>query len=287
VQLGFQGANLIIQAINDRIQARRMKEYWDKLEPNIAARLRDDPSLGVLIVVYYSRRQKVGAENESPLEHVTVFQSIVPAYGYIKSEALRALATRPPGISAVGEGELLSESHFIPPRQPVDVRKLSTPFPKLGLATFVPGREKLQGVRWRGILGFDDLSETKLNVPAGMTARFLYLDPPSEIRWFDGSIKYDTEIDRAWISPAEVAQPILFSSYLPVIELDTTNWLLKPIYPKRAGMVFPADAATARLFQTTPPTKDKGALRNYPNMHLVRWVRPEDVRLLRNFRIEP
>jgi hypothetical protein len=285
MQLGFQGVNLIIQAINDSIQAGRVKAAMAKLEPAIAAKLHDDPSQGVLIVVRYSRREKVGAEVESPLEHVAVFEGIDVGYGYTESEALYNLGSTP-RISAVGSGQTLFERHFIPPTRPLDAMQLHTPFPKIGLATFVPGRERLQDVRFRGIWGFDDASETKLKVNPGTTPQFLFLEAPTSVAFFNGRMRMETDIELAWMYPAELsATPVKSALTLPFVELDTTNWLFRPFFPTRAGMIFPADAATARLFQTTSPTGDKGTL-PYPNMHLVRWVRRENVRLLRDFRLE-
>ena len=257
----------------------------DKLEPAIAAKLHEDSSQGVLIVVKYSRREKVGAEVENPLEHVTVFQGIEIGYGSTESEALYNLGSTP-RISAVGPGQMLFERHFIPPTQPLDVMRLHTPFPKIGLAAFVPGRERLQGVRFRGTWGYDDTSETTLKVSPGTTPQFLFLEAPSNVVFFNGKMRMDTDIELAWMYPAELsATPVKSPLTLPFVELDTTNWLFRPYFPTRAGMIFPADNATARLFQTTAPTGDKGVL-PYPNMHIVRWVRRENVRLLRDFRLE-
>jgi hypothetical protein len=99
-------------------------------------------------------------------------------------------------------------------------------------------------------------------------------------------MRMDTDIELAWMYPAELsATPVKAPFGLPFVELDTTNWLFRPFSPARAGMIFPADTATALLFQPTAPTRDKGVLA-YPNMHLVRWVRRENVRLLRDFRLE-
>ena len=48
-------------------------------------------------------------------------------------------------------------------------------------------------------------------------------------------------------------------------------------------MVFPADGYTNVIFQKTPPIKHHRL--NFVNLHLMRWVRPENVRLLRDFRM--
>ena len=283
--LGCQGTNLVIQAINDNVQAARLRAAMDRLEPAIAAKLHDDPSQGVLIVVRCSRREKVGARGQSPRESVTVFEGIDIGYGYTESEALDNLGPMP-RLSGVGAGQMLFERHFIPPAQPLDVLQLQTPFPRIGLATFVTGCEKLQGVRFRGTRGFDHTRETRLEVSPGTGPQFLFLEAPANVVFFNGSMRTVTDIELAWLHPAELsATPVKSPLSLPFVELDTTNWFLRPIFPARAGMVFPADAATARLFQTTAATGDSRVL-PYPNMHLVRWVRCKNIRLLRDFRLE-
>jgi hypothetical protein len=285
MQLGLQGANLVIQAINDNVQAARLRAAMGKLEPAIAAKLHDDPSQGVLIVVRCSRHEKVGARGERPRQPVTVFEGIDIGYGSTESEALGNLGPMP-RLPGVGSGQMLCERHFIPPAQPLDVMQLRTPFPKIGLATFVSGREKLQGVRFRGTRGFDHTRQTRLEASPGTSPKFLFLEAPANVAFFDGSMRTVTDIELAWLHPAELsATPVKSPLSLPFVELDTTNWFLRPIFPARAGMVFPADAATAQLFQTTAATGDNRVL-PYPNMHLVRWVRPANIRLLRDFRLE-
>jgi rRNA-processing protein FCF1 len=286
--IGLQGVNWVIQEINDSIQKKRFNEAWARLAPQITSKLNEDPSQGVLIFVNYSRRIKQGAENDSPLDHVSVFQSIKYSFGYTPEDARVRSYSAPPDYrspSGTGEEVITSEGWF-PPKQPVDVTKLPTPFQKAGLATFVPGREKLVRVKFSGRWGFDDkmFSVAKLNVPAGMVPQFFYLFPPDEISYRDDdnvlrTVRFEVDFEHA----AEAVDNELAYSVMTVIHLDS---YINP-YSATAAMVYPADNATANLFKTTAPTQDNlGYLKSY-RMDLVRWVKTDNVRLLRSFWDQP
>lgn len=94
IELGLKGVNFIIQKINDKIQADRMKESWARIQPEIERRLANDSSTGVLIIVQFGRREKQGAEHESPLEHTSRFIGIDTEYGLTESEAWAAWTGR-------------------------------------------------------------------------------------------------------------------------------------------------------------------------------------------------
>jgi hypothetical protein len=54
-----------------------------------------------------------------------------------------------------------------------------------------------------------------------------------------------------------------------------------PFCDVTAAMVFPADDATNELFESARPTKDRlGQLAHYINVRMMRWVRPENLRVI-------
>lgn len=69
---------------------------------------------------------------------------------------------------------------------------------------------------------------------------------------------------------------------IPVVKLDShinpSTWFGDGA---TAAMVWPADNATANLFQTTPATLDPNNYLAGLGYQLVRWVRPEFVRVLK------
>lgn len=282
--IGLQGLSWVIQEINDRIEKKRFDEAWAKLKPTIDAKLNEDPTMGVLILVNYSQKKKKGAEPDSPLEHPTVFQKIKYSFGYTKEDARMRMSSAPPDMRPVAgpDEDVQTSEMWFPPKQPVDVTKLPTPFEKAGLATFVPGREKLVKVKFSGRWGFDDkmFSVEKLDLPTGMVPQFFYLWPPDRIAYRDDdgvlrSSDVETSLEHAaWAMGAELA-----FSLVPVVCLD--SWI-NP-YNATAAIVYPANNATANLFKTTAPTQDNlGYLKSY-RMELVRWIKTENMYLLQDF----
>jgi hypothetical protein len=282
-QFVLQGYAYVIQTITDRNEIRRFNEKWARMEPAVSGTLRRDPSLGALVKVYHSRRRKKAQENDSVIEWETYFQDITVAYGYTKADAL--LKDTQPRMGPAGEGDIIPQSFWIEPRQPVDVTKLRAPFPKDALATFVPGRATLMDVEWRGVTGFDDKGRRDLDVPDWLTPQFFVLRAPSKIRFWHGGGGYpDTkELDLAGEWPAETVvkgPPLLVTT----VELD--SWINPR--SKSAAIVFPANEATKWLFEKAPRTRDiSGQLYAFNDLDLVRWVEPENMRILRNFLAEP
>lgn len=277
IELGLKGVNFIIQKINDKIQADRMKESWARIQPEIERRLADDPSTGVLIIVQFGQREKQGAEHESPLEHTSRFLGIDTEYGQTESEAWAAWTQRP----RVSDGSLkiTYQRTFIQPRQGVDIRKIQTPFPAYGLGTFLPGRASLMKVRWKGKFGFDEEGDVKLEVPKGQTARFLLLSAPAKISFLNGAISHTTTIPRVWTDAAMAEFD--YSESVWVVDMDRG---LFNVGNDMAAMVFPADNATARLFEGVGRTADNlGQLKRFVNIDTMRWVRPENIHVLRKF----
>jgi hypothetical protein len=277
-RLALRGVNWVIQGINDHIQQGKVNERLRQIMPTIEETLDRDPTLGVLIAVVFSKRTKVGAEHDSPLEHTAGFQYIDYEYGRTKEEALAKLA-RQPQLRPAGAGEYTSQQQWFPPQQAPSAKDLPTPFDRSALATFYPGREELVAVKFSFAMGFDDKmrSVIKVNDPQ-QKARFIVMFPPDEIRFFDNGRWRIRSTQVAGEKPKQIWHADLDAYYVPVIELDSA------INPNdaTAAMVYPADDYTLKLFQPQGRISDGGLLKHY-QMDLVRFVKPHKMSVIQDF----
>lgn len=276
--LAFQGVNYVLQAINSAFQARRFEVEWTtRWLPEVRRRLDADPQLGALVLISYSKDR---GDAESAIDTVTVFQSIQVGYGLNVDDALRDAQSQ---IRIAAGRSDVGDRIWLKPRAPMDIKRLKLPFATTvaGLATFVPGKEKLVRIRFSGRLGFDDklFSKEELKVPAGMTPRFYYLWPPDKISYFQFGSWQTIEIDWEISNEADVSRGDVdpFQSGVPVVKLD--SWI-NP-YNATAAMVWPADNSTANLFLTANATQDSNGLLAGQGIGPMRWVRPEFIRILK------
>jgi hypothetical protein len=263
IQLFFMGANFGLNLINDHVQERRAREALAALETSLNATGQRDPSLGLLLVFFYSQIQ---APEESLMRPGAVFGHIEYEFGHTRDEAfatwIATPALRQGRSSNVSE---LTQEIWIPPSAPTSPAFLRTPFPKFGLARFAPNRTILQRVVWGGVTGFDDLWTTSLSNAA--SARFLILSVPHKLWFYNGMIRSDVEI------PVEQRAPHSGPA-IPSVNLDPQM----PGYDVHAAALFPADDDTDELFATTRATGDNlGQLDHYTNFGKVRWARPENL----------
>jgi hypothetical protein len=279
LRMALRGVNWVIQGINDHIQQGRVNERLRQILPTIEETLDRDPTLGVLIVVVFSKRQKVGAEHDSPMEHTAGFQYIDYEYGRTKEEALKKLANQPAQMNPAGPGDYSSQQQWFPPQQAPSAKDLPTPFGRSALATFYPGREELVAVKFSFALGFDDKmrSVIKLNDPY-QRARFIVMFPPNEIKFFDNGSWRTRSTEVALEKPKQIWHSDLAGYYVPVLELDSA------INPNdaTAAMVYPADDYTMKLFQPQGRISDGGLLKHY-QMDLVRFVKPHKMSVIQDF----
>jgi hypothetical protein len=282
--LAFQGANFVLQKINSAIQARRFDEAWNQLKPEVQRRLDDDPQIGAMLFVFYSKDQ---GDAESAIDTVMIFQSIQIAYGLSPDDAVREYNSKPRMTGRADVGDQI----WLKPKAPMDIARLKLPFAATvaGLATFVPGKEKLVNVKFAGVSGFDDKlsSRETLDVPTGMTPRFYYLWPPDEVSYYDGGrirtveVGWTTSDDSDW-SVADIDFTRQYMKEIPVVKLD--SWVNPSTWfgdGAMAAMVWPADNRTANLFQTARATQDNNNLLVGQGIGPMRWVRPEFVRVLK------
>jgi hypothetical protein len=276
VELGLKGINAIIQGINDHIQAKRIKESWDRIMPNVEKQLAKDPENGALVLVRVGRRKD--GNPETPLEHTNLFLSIDVEYGKNESEAWDAYVRRS-RLSTDAGMDVSVQRTFIPPRNTVDVKSLRTPFTAYGVATFAPGKARFMTVSWNGHLGFDEEGDVKVSIPDGVTPQFLLLLAPNELEWLNGPSWQTTDVAVDWRNAASSEPHVTRSVSVVDMDAGVFDW-----GNDSAAMVFPADAATARIFAGAAKTKDNhGQLNRLVNFDQLRWVRPKHIHVLRKF----
>jgi len=269
VTLGFQGANIILNWVNDEIQRGRVREALTRVEPQIARTRAEDASVGVLLIFYYLQIQ---GPPESLIQPGAVFVNLEIVVGRTRDEAEDRWRNTPAVRASVGPGRRMSTSMaWIQPRQPTGVSHLRTPFAIVALGTFARGRETLQDVMWGGEFGFDDEGETTLgSLPEG-AFEFFILRVPTELIWYYGI----EEVSTVPVQDRAAAE----GGTVPVVGLDPH---LRS-FDVSAACVFPADVATDILFSPTPSTKDNLGQIRYVNFGKARWVRPENIRVIRRF----
>lgn len=282
-KIGLAGINWIVNFVNDEIQQGRLEEAMSKVRPIIEGTLKAEPSLGVLIRIVFRRRQKTGPENETSLTWPSSFHHVAYEYGYTREEALAKFRGRDeireekPGVEHTKPEE---QDQWIEPRQPVSVDQLPTPYPSAGLCTFVPGRENLLRVQFSHALGVDEKMKSLISLQSNnASARFLVLFPPNEFKYMWNGSPRKEELELSLSRPAQVVDHEMAAVYLPTLDLD--SWI-NP-YDGKAAMVYPADSATDSLFRKQGRIDDKNAPLMFEKMDSVRFVRPQDLRLLKYF----
>jgi hypothetical protein len=264
IQLAFMGLNFVLNWLNDEEQGRRVREALEQTQPYVERLQSERPDQGILLVFFYSQ---FVPPPDSPIQSGAIFSHIEIGTGATPSEGM---LNRPPSVSrGLGNAErLLTSTVWIPPLQPQGFAARQAPFPKVALATFVPGRASLQDVAW--FAGFDDEGVSTLTVTENITPRFFILRVPEIIL---------TVISRKATGRVEV--PVEERSAgeggsIPVVNLDPTI----PFSNVGAACIFPADDATEQLFRNTPPTIGYGQLSMFPNIESARWARPEQIKIL-------
>ncbi len=265
--LAFQGVQMALNDVVDARNKQAIKDDLTKMGPGIAKNRQTDPSQGVLLVFYF----RPGADGPiGTVKGAPFYLYVQDYYGHTEDEAKRSWATtQSPSATEPG---VITQTTWVPPLVPAGVDELKTPFRKFALGTFIPGKEVLQDVMW-DYTGFDDEGTTKLDVPDGETPQFIILDPPESIKWSDAYGDYTTGVNRIW---REAGPPGQGNPKIPVVFLDPDLSFF--FFDVAAAMVFPADDDTRDLFEDTPETEN-GQYLNRLNLSMMRWVRPENIRI--------
>lgn len=264
--LGLQGLNFVLGRLNEARQRRRLEEALAAREPEIARLRRERPDCGVVLAIHF---RVTDGNPDSPIEPGPVFERIELGVGRSPREARKDLERTPellPGLLE-SEHDVIVDTLWVPALKPQAPMPPPPPFPVFSLATFASRNPSLQNVKWTNRGGFDDEDPRQLSVPEGLEPRFYVLQLPAE---FASLIPraHDPEIMRQQL-------PLGTRNGMPVVRLDP--WL--PFFDVAAAALFPADQATADLFETAPPTSDQGTILT-EDFDLIRWARPDQIKLL-------
>lgn len=272
--LGLDLLNKLLNWLNDREQKSRLEEALAQIEPTIRARQAENPQQGAMLFIYYTQ---VRPHPDSPIIPGPQFRRIELGFGRTPEEALYSWQDTPalrPGLDP-GTSERI-ERLWISPPEPAPVEEIpmpEPPFPIIALATFAGDKPALQEVEWAFSRGFDDEGLTQLSVPTGVEARFFILAVPRTISWVPP------------INSSRIAEVFIRTRLMPTASGDEVQAVdLDPVNPfgsVTATCIFPADRATADLFATSIGTIGNTSRLGYRNFQYIRWVSPEQIRVLR------
>lgn len=259
-----------IYLIGGSIQRSEAENDLRKVGARVERDLKADPSRGVLVSLRFIVMQ--GSPEAAGSGDAFRYT------GYLYGRGRTISAARDDqrsGVQPFKPGLRSNESFayqpvWFPPKKTAMIAELRRPFPVIAHGCFVEGRAVLQDVQWTTLQGFDDEGTTKL-AGSGNSFYFDILEPPKYIVTSHGAT-----------GPVKIPKTMKMAGRggktIPVVELDTI------IGSVTAAMVFAADAHTADAFSRAPTTKQKplGTIRGLVNFDRLRWVRPENVRLLKS-----
>jgi hypothetical protein len=264
--IGLRGVNFLAQYFGNKAQ----ENLYQKALTEVEYRLKNLPDdHGVLLIAYYTLCDDYIVE-ESAIQPVPIFDHIEIGTGLTQDEAEKNLNV--PSIRSLpsGKDRIIQNKKWIPPLRPASVTAYQTPFPVVAIGTFAAGKTKLQEVSWSDVVAFDDERENSLTVPAGVTPKFLIMMPPKKFVFNSSTLATDMPVEERSASEG---------GSIPVVNLDPVLQKLG-LGNASAACVFPADDDTANLFKATPSTTDPLYQIKAVNFSIVRWVRPENIKVI-------
>jgi hypothetical protein len=264
--LALDTLNVELNRINDAEQKRRTGEAIHALRARVEKLQRERPDCGVLLIVV---KRQLPVDPHSAIKPGPRFAGVELGVGRDEWEADRNREDSSIPPPREGETDTEAERIWFPAPHPADPQVPPPPWPSVALATFGSKAPTLTEVWWANLpSGFDDRGTQPLDVPPGVEPRFHVLAPPA-------SMKAEIPDFRGrWVEENPIARGT--SDGLPVARLD----VYVPFDRDVAVAIYPADAATARLFATVAPTRHWQLLRGVRNFDLVRWVTPDQIALL-------
>jgi hypothetical protein len=209
---------------------------------------------------------------DSIIKPGATFSSLTWGKGVTSDEARRDAFSEPTISAGPGPNQRkFSQEIWIPPLERTSVTTAKCPFRPIALGRFVLNRNraKFQLVSFSFLGGFDDVVEKTVDLPEDTNADFAILKSPQEVHWYNLNGKQSLSIP---LIDAKTPN----GSSLSVIDLDP--WT--PFHAK-AAMVFPVDELAETILDMVSPTDGYQALPNYVNLGMIRWVRPENIDLVR------
>ena len=269
IQLAFEGANFVLNLINDHIQKQKVTEALNQIRPAITKARTENPRTGVLLLFYYTQVQ---APAESIIKPGAVFHYVIWGKGSTRDEALQD-AFRTPTIS-VGPRQTerkFSQEVWLPPLQKSAITTAKCPFPPVAIGRFFLGntsKAKFQLVEFNIIGGFDDIVEKSVELPDNTNAEFAILKPPSEVSWFNINGQQKVGVP---LKTAKTAN----GNNITVVDLDPYS-----PFNAAAAMCFPVDEWSEEVFNVVRGT-DGCHILAYVNFSMIRWIRAANIHLLR------
>ena len=270
IQLAFQGANFVLNLINDRIQKKKVDDALNSINPDVSRDRTNNPRLGVLLLFYYTQYQ---APEESIIKPGAAFDYLIWGKGATRDEALRDASSTPTLSRGTGPNEnRFSREVWIPPLQKSNTTTAKCPFPPIAVGRFFldkSNQAKFQLVEFSILGGFDDVKEKTVELPPNTNADFVILRPPAQVAWYNLNGKQLVDVP---LKDAGTAN----GNSIKVVDLDPWS-----PFNVKAAMVFPLDDWTEKVFATVGSTDNYQVLSTYVNFSMIRWIRPGNIHLLR------
>jgi predicted nucleic acid-binding protein len=270
IQLAFEGINFVLNLINDRIQEQKVEAALQSAKAAIGNARVDNPRLGILLMFYYTQ---IEAPSESIIKPGAVFHYLDWGLGVTADEARRDATGKPSISQGTGPNERkFFQEVWIPPLQKSSVTTAKCPFPPIAVGQFFLGnstKAKFQLVDFDLLGGFDDAVERNVDLPKDTNATFAVLKPPSEVYWYNINGRQTVSVP---LKDAKTAN----GNTIKVVDLDPWS----PFHAM-AAMVFPTDEWCEKVFNMVRPTDNYQQLPSYVNFNMVRWIRAENIHLLK------
>ena len=270
IQLAFEGINFVLNLANDYIQKQKVTQALDQIRPTIASERAANQQMGVLLLFYYTQYQ---APEESIIKPGAVFDHLTWGKGATRDEALRDALSTPTLSRGTGPNErAFSQEVWIPPLRKSAITTAKCPFKPIAIGRFFLGnssKAKFQLVEFSVLGGFDDVMEKSIELPANTNADFAVLDPPNQVYWYNINGRQSVGVP---LKDDKTAN----GNTIKVVDLDPWS-----PFNAKAAMVFPVDDWTEKVFGTVSPTDNYFPLGTYVNFNMIRWIRAENIHLLR------
>jgi predicted nucleic acid-binding protein len=269
IQIALEGVNVVLNLINDYVQKNKVNGALDPIKPQIAKARADNPRLGVIILFYYTQ---VEAPDESPIKPGANFEYLLWGVGTTRDEATEDALRLGSITRGTGPFERrFSQQVWIPPLTKSAITAAKCPFPPVAIGRFVLARSNraiFQDVSFDLLGGFDDITESTVDLPEHSNADFAILNPPAEVYWYNISGKQTVKVP---LKDAKTSN----GKNIKVVDLDP--WLP---FNTTAAMVFPVDDWSEKVLSVPSLTLGSSVLA-YVNFSMIRWVRPENIQFVR------
>lgn len=269
IQLAFEGANIICNMINDYIQKQEIEKKLSSIQQEVAKARLENRRSGVILLFYYRQYEP---DKDSIMKPGPVFDYIIWGQGLTRDEAIRdALKAGSIGPGVGKDERKFAQEAWIPPLERTALTEARCPFPQIGIGQFYFGNgssANFQLVEFNTLSGFDDISVTSIDL-AGKNIQFAVLNPPPKVFWMNLNGKQETEVP---LKTAKTAN----GNDIKVVDLDPWS-----PFNAKAAMVFPLDVVCETAFKRVRATDNYTQLTMHVNFSMIRWIRAEDIHLLR------